>query len=224
MPITALFPIDWQQYEHVVLDFGGVLYEIDHQLTSRAFAKLGFPQFEREFRHGAQSRLFDALECGEIDNQDFLLQLCNQCNSGTSIAQVQEAWNALLIRLRPETTGWIQSLEKHFDLLLLSNTNAIHAAHFEQDILRNRGRQFSSAFRQIIYSHRLGKRKPQPETYVHVAKEYGLTPERTLLIDDTKANVEGALEAGWSAVYFDVEAYSLKQFLLGTGYEDFLNG
>lgn len=224
MASSALFPIDWQLYEHVVLDFGGVLYQIDHQLTAQAFAKLGFSKFEREFRHGAQSRLFNELECGEIDERDFLLKLRNHCTNSTSNEQIQDAWNAMLLELRPESTGWVQSLEKHFDLLLLSNTNAIHAAHFEQEILKNKGRQFSSAFRQIIYSHRLGKRKPHPETYAHVSKEYGLTPERTLLIDDTKENVAGALKAGWSAVYFDVEAYSFGQFIRGIGYEDFLNG
>ena len=43
MPTPALFPIDWHQFHHIVLDFGGVLYEIDHKRTAEAFAQLGLP-------------------------------------------------------------------------------------------------------------------------------------------------------------------------------------
>ena len=41
MPTQALFPIDWKQLDHIVLDFGGVLYEIDHTKTIDAFGRLG---------------------------------------------------------------------------------------------------------------------------------------------------------------------------------------
>lgn len=220
--MSVLFPIEWQKFEHVVLDFGGVLYQIDHLLTSQAFEHLGYPDFHKEFRHSSQSELFNRLECGQIDDVAFLEALQGQCAPSTQIEDVRKAWNAMLIGLRPEAQGWIQSLTAHFDLILLSNTNAIHAEHFEREILASKGRSFADPFRQIIYSHRLGKRKPDPATYAHVAQELGLHPERTLLVDDTKENVQGAVEAGWSGVYFDVAQFSFRQFIMGVGYEDFL--
>jgi putative hydrolase of the HAD superfamily len=223
MPSNVLFPIDWQNIRHVVLDFGGVLYEIDHLRASDAFAALGFQNFGLEYRHGSQSNIFDQLERGEVSEQEFLDRLKARCDDGTTIEQVKKAWNALLIGLRPDALPWLQSLSRHFDLLLLSNTNAIHASQFEQEILQSKGRAFSQAFRQIIYSHRLGQRKPEVHTYEQVSRDYQLIPEVTLLIDDTKENVNGAIAAGWSAVHLDLTSFSLSQFVRGIGYEDFLN-
>lgn len=222
MPSAVLFPLDWHNIDHVVLDFGGVLYEIDHQRTADAFAELGLRDFYLEFRHGSQSEVFDRLERGEITEKAFVEHLLRRCNTGTTEAQVRDAWNALLLGLRPEALPWVQSLARHFDLLLFSNTNAIHASHFEQDILHTKGRSFAEAFRQIIYSHRLGQRKPEIHTYEQIARDYNLNPERTVLIDDTKANVSGAINAGWNGVHYDLEAHRFVQFVRGIGYEDFL--
>ena len=38
--------------------------------------------------------------------------------------------------------------------------------------------------------------KPEPEIYRTLIDQCGLTPERTLFIDDTLANVEGAMNSG----------------------------
>lgn len=222
MSTSVLFPIDWHNIDHVVLDFGGVLYDIDHDRTAAAFSKLGLKGFSKEFRHGAQGALFDQLECGTISNEAFLLALRNRCSDGATLEEVRAAWNALLIGLKPQAVDWVRMLSERFDLLMFSNTNDIHAAHFEQDILRSRSRSFSDAFRQIIYSHRLGLRKPSPAAFQKVADLYDLNPKRTLFIDDTQENVAGALQAGWSAAYFDVQAHSISDFLRGTNFIEFV--
>ena len=223
MPTPALFPIDWHQFEHIVLDFGGVLYKIDHNRTTQAFAKLGIPDFDLEFRHGQQSAIFSALETGHLEEREFLTVLRERCQPGTTLEDVLEAWNSLLIGLRPEAMAWLKTLEPRFDLILFSNTNALHAAHFEQQILNSRDKKFPQWFRQLVYSHRLGQRKPHHKAFEEVAAQFDLNPAKTLLIDDTRANVAGAINAGWSGVYLDLEAHSLSQFLRGIGYEDFLN-
>ena len=43
------------------------------------------------------------------------------------------------------------------------------------------------------YEHQL---KPEPEIYQTLITRYGLTPARTLFIDDTLGNVEGAMQMG----------------------------
>jgi glucose-1-phosphatase len=223
MPTPALFPIDWHQFHHIVLDFGGVLYEINHKRSAEAFAQLGLPNFEKEFRHGQQGDLFNALETGEIEEREFLSELRSQCSGGTTLEEVRHAWNALLIGLRPEAMPWLNSLQRHFDLVLFSNTNSIHASHFEEQILTSKQNLFPKSFRQLVYSHRLGHRKPQVRAFEEVASQFDLNPTKTLLIDDTQANVAGAINAGWSGVHLDLEAHSITQFLRGVGYEDFLN-
>ena len=55
---------------------------------------------------------------------------------------------------------------------------------------------FRSAFEGIHYSHELGMRKPDPAAFLTICNGHGITPERTLFIDDSMQHVEGAAQAG----------------------------
>lgn len=212
MPSTIL-PLDWHPIRHVVLDFGGVLYRIDHTATAKAFAELGFDDFLSLYAHSGQAQVMDNLECGNITDQEFLVTLQNRCRPGTTERQVREAWNAVLLELRPEVLPVLDHLASRFDLLLFSNTNALHAAHFERQILTENGKGFAQAFRQIVYSHRLGHRKPQLKAYREVERQFDLNPTQTLFIDDTLVNVRGALNAGWTAVHHPADELPLRTLL-----------
>ena len=212
MPSTIL-PLDWHPIRHVVLDFGGVLYRIDHTATAKAFAELGFGDFLSLYAHSGQAQVMDDLECGNITDQEFLMTLQNRCRPGTTERQVREAWNAVLLELRPEVLPVLDHLATRFDLLLFSNTNALHAAHFERQILTENGKGFAQAFRQIVYSHRLGHRKPQLKAYREVERQFDLNPAQTLFIDDTLVNVRGALNAGWTAVHHPADELPLRTLL-----------
>ena len=54
----------------------------------------------------------------------------------------------------------------------------------------------------IVYSAQIAARKPQRAFFDAAAKRSGSTPENLLLVDDTRANVEAALEVGWRAVHW----------------------
>lgn len=56
--------------------------------------------------------------------------------------------------------------------------------------------------RGVSVSGELGLIKPDREIYDHHAKTFGLEPAATLFIDDSLKNVDGAIDAGWSAVQF----------------------
>ena len=60
--------------------------------------------------------------------------------------------------------------------------------------------------------------KPDPEIYRIHAETFGLEPSRTLFIDDSQKNVDGARAAGWNAVLF-IDAATLRSDLerLGLG-------
>ena len=210
MPTTIL-PVDWREVRHVILDFGGVLYQIDHARTAAAFDALGLRDFAREYAHQGQSRLVSDLERGQISETQFLGSLQLRCRQGTTLAQVQDAWNAVLIGPRPDILPVLKSLAGSHDLLLFSNTNSIHAAHFEQQILGTLGTTFHESFRQVVYSHRLGERKPNPEAFEQVTQQCGLDPESVLFIDDTRDNITAARRAGWNAVYHNPEDHTFQE-------------
>lgn len=210
-------PPDWTNIHHLVLDFGGVLYRIDHAATARAFADLGAEAFLDQYAHGRQSPLLDDLECGRVSERAFLMDLQAMCNPGTPIEAVREAWKAVLIDLRPGILPVLQELSARFDLVLFSNTNALHATHFERQILDAHGSAFSDCFRQIVYSHRLRLRKPDPAAYKAVADQFDLDAKRTFFVDDTLENVDGARQARWMAELHNPRSHSLEAWLKELG-------
>ncbi len=54
----------------------------------------------------------------------------------------------------------------------------------------------------VVNSARIGAVKPNPEIYLAAAEQANCPPQRCLLVDDTPANVEGALAVGMSAVRY----------------------
>ena len=54
--------------------------------------------------------------------------------------------------------------------------------------------------------------KPRFDIYRYLTDTYGLTPERTLFIDDSSANIEAALMLGWKGFCLN-EPGKLEKFL-----------
>lgn len=54
----------------------------------------------------------------------------------------------------------------------------------------------------IFYSARLGAKKPDMAFFARVQAAVGLRGEELLLIDDSRPNVEAALQAGWQALHW----------------------
>ena len=64
----------------------------------------------------------------------------------------------------------------------------------------------------MIYSADISARKPQRAFFDAALTRSGSSPENTLLVDDTLANVEAALEAGWQAAHWSVGASLVQLF------------
>lgn len=77
---------------------------------------------------------------------------------------------------------------------------------------------FLNKTRGVTVSGEIGLIKPDVAIYERHAKDFGLTPENSIFIDDTMVNVEGARAAGWKAVQF-TDAETLKRDLIAHGIE-----
>jgi putative hydrolase of the HAD superfamily len=188
--------------KNIIFDFGGVLFEIDYNLPIKAFAELGYPNFHEVYTQANQNEIFDQLETGKISNEQFLRYLHTLAPDATML-DVSRAWNCILLRLWPERVEFVKKLRnKGYKTFLLSNTNAIHVAEFEEMIDDTMGiENFQSAFEHIYYSNKIGIKKPYPETYLELCSWNNLEPAETLFIDDSKQHVEGALRAGLHAYH-----------------------
>ena len=53
-----------------------------------------------------------------------------------------------------------------------------------------------------LFSYTCHLTKPEPEIYQHLIQKFSLTPDRCVFLDDTKANVEAAEQAGIHGIHF----------------------
>jgi glucose-1-phosphatase len=183
--------------KNIIFDLGGVLLNIDYNKTSDAFKKLGAADFDSFYSQQGANELFEALETGNITEADFYNTMQEHCSPNTSHKQIQEAWNAILLDFRRESLQFLSHLNNKYNLFLLSNTNIIHQVEFNKIFTQQIGHsRFDDFFVKSYYSHLIGKRKPYPSTYTYVLEDANISAGETLFIDDSKVNIEGAIEAG----------------------------
>lgn len=191
-----------QNIKNIIFDLGGVILDIDFKRTEKAFVDLGVANFNELFGPGHAASFFKDHEAGKITDGEFLDSLQKLAKHSLQSEAVQKAWNALLINFPPERIELLKKLRSKYRLFLLSNTNAIHVAAFQQiyhDAFNNGS--LESLFEKVYYSHQIGFRKPNKEAYEYVLKKNQLIPEETLFIDDALVNVEAARKSGIKAIH-----------------------
>lgn len=194
------------RYDTLLLDLGGVLIDVDYRAAARAFHALGFEDFEMLYSKAQQDRLFDGFETGGLGPADFRDRIRALFRPDITDREIDACWNAMLGSIPPPRIQLLRALKERYQLLLLSNTNAIHVPAFEAIIAReNNISDFRSLFHGAYYSCEIGLRKPHAEAFHHVLQRHDAHPARTLFIDDSIQHVIGAREAGLHAEHLDLE-------------------
>lgn len=188
--------------EAIIFDLGGVLINLDYQLTSKAFIDLGLTDFDATYSQLQQTDLFDRFETGAISSFHFINRLLDQLPQGTSGNRVVHAWNAMILDFPEERLVWLLKLKQQKRIFLLSNTNTLHMEAVRRSLERTIGHQrLEDYFEHVYLSCEMGLRKPNPEIFSRVCDEQGLNPVTTVFIDDTLQHVEGAASIGLQALH-----------------------
>lgn len=191
-----------QSVKNIIFDFGGVFLNLNFKLTGDAFAALGVKNFTAMFNQHHSNDLFEKLETGKISPDTFYEAFRKESGTQLTNEQIRDAWNALLLDFPPERVQWLNEIRHRYHIYLFSNTNQIHYDHFMADFRKNNnGADFNSYFIKAYYSHEMGLRKPNVESYQAIIKEQQLNPNKTLFIDDTTKNIEGAKRAGLHTIH-----------------------
>ena len=189
----------------LLLDLGGVLFDVDYQATISAFKSLGYPDFDVFYSKARQSNLFDLFEKGQLEEVQFYEELI-QMQPNLSIAHIKNAWNAMLIGIPPHRLGFLDKLAAKYPLILLSNTNEIHVDELGKRNLADHGYDpLQKFFSSIYFSCRIGMRKPDQEVFEYVLQNESMLREDILFIDDSPQHVEGAKQCGIPAFLLNVE-------------------
>lgn len=190
---------DSQNIKNLILDFGGVIYDISHQKQQEAFASLGFARFDNLYSQARQNPLFAEFERGHISDEDFRATAKAFIGLEIDDQQLDALWNSILVGFVAERIDLLQHLRKHYRLFLLSNTNSIHFEVYMREFREGFGFDFESLFEEAFWSFRVGMRKPDAEIFEMVMAKCDLKPEETLFIDDTASNIEAAIATGMPA-------------------------
>ncbi|MEP7278267.1 MAG: HAD family phosphatase [Bacteroidota bacterium] len=182
--------------KNIIFDLGGVIMNIDFKKTEKAFADLGFTDFSQYMTQHHITPLFSAYETGEINDADFIKVIQQLASGPLTSEQIIQAWNALLLDFPLERIALLERLRQRYRIFLLSNTNALHYAAFQQTLHALTGKLLEDIFEKAYFSHAVKWRKPQKEIYQLVLDENNLNAVETLFIDDTAANFSGAEEVG----------------------------
>lgn len=182
----------------IIFDLGGVILNLDQDRTLRAFNKLGA---DLDLMNDV-STVFKDFETGRISADDFRNAIITHLKGNVTAAQVDDAWNAMLLDLPVERLTMLENLRKKYRVFLLSNTNSIHIDAFNLYLKQHHpSLDWFGLFDKVYYSYQIGLRKPDTNIYEFVLNENNLKPHECLFIDDMKANLNGANNIGLHTIW-----------------------
>lgn len=191
-------------YKNIIFDLGGVLLNIDYHRTRSAFEDLGIKDFDRLYSQADASDLFRKLEKGTITPADFYEEFLDLVKIPLTVQQVKNAWNAMLLDFREDSLKYLEALKDKANLILLSNTNAIHVDEIREIYYGiNRNHPFEDYFHHCVYSFETGTRKPDAACYNWVLQNTGINASESIFIDDSVQNIKGAETVGIKSVLLE---------------------
>lgn len=187
--------------QHLLFDFGGVLYQIDQTKTLTLFKQY----FDNSIKLSSLNlndflamSFFRDYETGKIDSHQFRNEVRQFFNIQISDSEFDEIWNATLIAPFDDIYDILKRLKPHYKINLLSNTNEIHFNHFYPEC-----KECFSLFDNKFYSYKIGYMKPSPQAFLFVLEQLKTEPENVLFIDDLERNIAGAKQIGLQTFHFD---------------------
>ena len=183
--------------KNIIFDYGNVIFDIDHQLTINAFKNLGLQKESSFFGHLQQNPLFDQFEMGKISPAEFRNSVREITEKDFSDELIDDAWNTLLLGIRPGYLEFLSEMKNKYRTFLLSNNNEIHYNWINNYLEKTfHVPNMSAYFEHDYYSHLMGMRKPNKDIFEFVLNKHQLNPEETLFIDDSPQHLETAKQLG----------------------------
>jgi putative hydrolase of the HAD superfamily len=182
----------------IVFDFGNVLGHFSHRQATEQLRRFAPPEVTNEsmvafaFSHDLEPRF----EVGELTGLEVLNMLRRQFHLTGTDDELAFAFSDMFTPNVP-ICDLVPRLQGRYRLMMLSNTNELHYAHFR--------RQFAEVldrFDHLITSHEVRMRKPDSRIYRHAEELAGASPEQIVFIDDLTSNIEAARRCGWHGVVY----------------------
>lgn len=183
----------------VLLDFGGVLWDMRWDVARALEAEHGLPPgalFDTLYR----SEAWREVERGRGDREAWLAAAHEalERRAGRRLPPLHARWRAEQGPIAANV-ALVRRLRPPFRLAVLSNADLT---------LRERladGLGLAGAFDDVVCSAEVGCAKPEPEIYRLACARLGLPPEACVFVDDHEPNVRAAESLGLRAVLHRVD-------------------
>ena len=188
---------------NILFDFGNVIIDIDIPGATQRIGSLRNPDIEESKYSDYVHDLVRKYEVNAISTDGFINGVLRYAHNKVQARDVILAWNSMIIGIPEYRLEMLDQLRRNHNLYLLSNTNELHIEQVHHHLQRSHAiEDFESRyFDEVYYSHEIGERKPDDTCFRHVIENALITPRKTLFIDDTKANIEAALEMGFQVLH-----------------------
>ncbi|MEL7122649.1 MAG: HAD family phosphatase [Bacteroidota bacterium] len=185
--------------QNIIFDLGNVLLDINVQNAHDNFKALLGDEYESAYLKLWEGGHFTEFEVGKFNEAVFIDVIQKATSKTIKYQDIIDAWNGVLLEIKPARIEMLKRLGQTHDIYLLSNTNATHIEWVNQYLQRNFQfdiKAFNQLFKYPFYSHLVHMRKPDAEIYEYVLSYASLKAEETLFIDDHEPNIIGARKLG----------------------------
>ena len=183
--------------KNIIFDLGGVILDIDESIVYKELEKLDIKT--TELAHSKEfMELLSKFDTGIITAPTFRRKAKALFGQEKMTDQKFDSiWNAMLLDIPRERIEAIEQVKQHYKIFLMSNSNEIHYDLYVRDLqLRFGYNEFDALFNKSYFSFAEHLEKPDPRFFELILDHEGLTPEETLFIDDTAANIKVAQSLG----------------------------
>lgn len=184
--------------KNLLVDFGGVLINLDRQRCVDNFRQLGVETIEEQLGLYGQGGVFMQHEKGLITSAEFRDYIRELAGKKIADDQIDRAWNSFLIDVPTYKLDLLLKLREKYVVYLLSNTNEIHWKWACENAFPYRGFRAEDYFEKIYLSYEIQMLKPDTEIFRAVLEDANIDPTETYFIDDSEANCLSAQTLGIS--------------------------
>jgi putative hydrolase of the HAD superfamily len=184
--------------KNIVFDFGGVIADFDYRQALAAFARIGLQHPEEYLDSFHQRGFFWELESGQISADEFVQQLSRCAQRELDYDTVRTAWLGFFpTPVLRERLVALEQLRRRYRLYILSNTNPFIMSWARSDEFSSEHRPLDDYFDGLYLSYEMHCMKPAREIFDRMAQQARLTPDETLYIDDSAANIAAGAALGY---------------------------
>lgn len=182
---------------NIAFDLGGVIFKLCKSQAADRFVEIGVADAHSLLDDFEQKGIFGALESGQIDAEQFRVELSRLAGRELTREECRYAW----VGYAGERPRWIfdtlQELRgRGYKLCLLSNTNPYMMSWVLSPEFDGMGHGVQYYFDAIYASYEMRVMKPASRIFEMMLAGQHATAEETLFIDDSPRNCKAAAALG----------------------------